>query len=60
MTLSYLRGLVPVYNSVAKRDLIEPLRPKADGTTTVPLKNEFSRLSLQVISEVLAILFLGD
>ena len=49
---SYLRGLVPVYNSVAKRDLIEALREKADGTTQVPMKREFSRVSLQVISEV--------
>ena len=52
MHFSYLRGLVPVYNSVAKRDLIEALREKADGTTQVPMKREFSRVSLQVISEV--------
>ena len=49
---SYLRGLVPVYNSVVVKDLIEPLRAKADGTTSVPMKTEFSRISLQVISEV--------
>ena len=49
---SYLRGLVPVYNSVVKRDLIEALREKADGTTKVLFKTEISRVSLQVISEV--------
>ena len=42
---SYLRGLVPVYNSVVVKDLIEPLRAKADGTTSVPMKTEFSRIS---------------
>ena len=49
---SYLRGLVPVYNSVVVKDLIEPLRAKVDGTISVAMKTEFSRISLQVISEV--------
>ena len=49
---SYLRGLVPIYDSAVKRDLIEPLRAKADGSTRVPMKTEFSRISLQVISQV--------
>ena len=47
---SYLRGLVPVYNSVVVKDLIEPLRAKADGTTSVPMKTEFSRISLLIQS----------
>ena len=34
------------------KDLIDPLRAKADGTTSVAMKTEFSRVSLQVISEV--------
>ena len=55
---SCLRGLVPVYNSVAKRDLIEALREKADGTTKVPMKTEFSCVTLQVISEVSRVLLL--
>ena len=49
---SYLRGLVPIYNRVVVKDLIEPLRAKADGTTSVAMKTEFSRIALQVISEV--------
>ena len=49
---SYLRGLVPIYNNATVRDLIEPLRAKADGTATVAMKNEFTRVTLQVISEV--------
>ena len=43
---------MPVYNSVAKRDLVEKLRDKADGTTKVIMKDELSRITLQVISEV--------
>ena len=49
---SYLRGLVPVYNSVVKSDLLEPLRAKADGKTTLSMKNEFSKVTLQVTSQV--------
>ena len=50
--ISYLRGLVPVYNTVSKRDMIEPLREKADGKTVVSMKTVFSKATLQVTSEV--------
>ena len=43
---------MPIYNNTTVRDLIEPLRAKANGTTIVPMKNEFTGLTLQVISEV--------
>ena len=49
---SFLRGLVPIFNSVAANDLIDPLRAKADGTTEVIMKHEFSRVGLQVTSQV--------
>ena len=51
-TYSYLRGLVPVYNTVVKTDLIDPLRAKADGKTTVSMINEFTKVTLQLISQV--------
>ena len=48
---SFLRSLVPVFNECVDQ-FLKKLRPLADGQTQVPMKDEFSSLTLHIISKV--------
>ena len=49
--ISFLKDLIPSFNECVDQ-FLERLRPLADGKTQVPMKEEFSTLTLNVISKV--------
>ena len=51
LCLSYLKGLIPVFNGCVD-DFLNNLRPLAENKTPVPMKVEFSTLTLSVVTKV--------
>ena len=49
---SFLRSLVPQFNTVAKENLVHSVRLKAEGRTPAKMKEEFSNAALNTISRV--------
>ena len=49
---SHLKTLIPAFNECVDR-MVEKLTPLADGITPVPMKKEFSTVTLDVISKVI-------
>ena len=52
LVCSFLNSLVPEFNKVAKKHMIDDLKVRADGKTTVDMRVEFGNATLQVISQV--------
>ena len=50
--ISTLREMIPSFNTCVDQ-LLETLRPLADGETPVPMKDHISDLTMDVISKVL-------
>ena len=51
-TFRFLRNLIPQFNELTQKELINSLLPKADGNTVVDMKVYFTNISLLAISQV--------
>ena len=52
--VSYLRSLVPMFNQVIKRELVDPVEVHADGKSELDMVEKFNNTTMQVISWVSA------
>ena len=49
---SFLRSLIPQFNELTQKELIQSLLSKADGRTVVNMKAHFTNIALLSISRV--------